>query len=160
MSEHPNAATLRRLFAALEERDVTTVTALIAEDAGWRFPGSRGQLAGEHRGHAEIMAFLAKVMALTGGTFHLEIEDVAASDEHAIVLFTGHGERNGKQLNNPTCLQVRMVGGRAVEFQEFLWGPRPRRGILGLTPNPPKALRRYAGRAGDLLTPCSAATVD
>lgn len=121
MAEHPNAAAMRRLFAAFEKRDVPTVTALIAETAVWRFPGHRGQIAGEHRGHTGIIAFLAKVMALTNGTFHLEITDVAASEERAVVLFTGRGERNGKQLNNPTCLNVRMVGGRAVEFEEFVW---------------------------------------
>ena len=121
MEEHPPAAAARRLFDAFEKRDVAAITALIAEDAVWRFPGRRGQIAGEHHGHAGIMAFLAKVMALTGGTFHLEIEDITASDTHSVVLFTGHGERNGKQLNNPTALSVRIVGGRAVEFQEFVW---------------------------------------
>jgi ketosteroid isomerase-like protein len=121
MAEHPNATAMRRLFEAFEKRDIAAVTQLIAEDAVWRFPGRRGQIAGAHHGHAGILAFLAKVMALTNGTFHLEITDVAASDDRAVVLFTGRGERDGKQLNNPTCLNVRMVNGRAVEFAEFVW---------------------------------------
>jgi len=121
MPEHPNAAAVRTLFEAFEKRDIAAATSLIADDAVWRFPGKRGRIAGEHRGHPGIIAFLAQVMAFTSGTFHLELHDVTASDDHVVVLFTGHGERNGKQLNNPTCLQIRMENGRVAELWEFVW---------------------------------------
>ena len=121
MSQHPNAALVRSLFEALAGRDAVAVQAAIADDAVWRFPGHRGQLAGEHRGRDAIVAFLTQVMVLTDGTFALELEDVTASDDNAVVLFTGRGERNGKRLNNPTALRVQIRDGEAVEFTEFVW---------------------------------------
>ena len=121
MQEHPNAAALRRLFDALEARDVGSVQELVAEDAGWTFPGRRGLIAGEHRGREAILRFLASVMTLTGGTFSLELHDIAGSDDHAVALFTGRGQRNGKTLENPTVLVVTMRDGRAGDFREFVW---------------------------------------
>lgn len=94
---------------------------IIAADAVWRFPGRRSQLAGEHRGLENIVRFLLQVQELTGGTFELDIEDVTASDDNAVVLFTGRGVRNGKRLHNATALRVLIRDGKAVELTEFVW---------------------------------------
>lgn len=118
---HPNAVRIRELFAAFRARDLDAIRAAIAEDAVWHFPGRSGRIAGAHAGHAGIFAFLARVMELTGGTFGLEIETVLADDEHAVVFFRGHGDREGRTLDNPTCLKIRMRDGRAVEIHEFVW---------------------------------------
>lgn len=121
MTDHPNSTLVRRLFRAFAERDVATVQSIIADEAVWRFPGERGALAGEHQGRDAIARFLASVRSLTGGTFHLDLDDVTASDDHAVVLFTGRGERNSKTLANPTALVARIRDGQAVEFREFVW---------------------------------------
>lgn len=121
MTEHPNAALVRAFFHALSDRDVAAANLLLADDAVWRFPGERGGLAGDHAGREAIFRFLMKVMQLTNGTFSLDIEDVTASDDGAVVLFTGHGERNGKTLHNPTALHVRIRDGKITELREFVW---------------------------------------
>lgn len=121
MSEHPNATRVRALFDAFRTSDVEAIRAAIADDAVWHFPGRRGGLAGSHRGHDEIFAFLARVMELTEGTFRLDLEDVVANDRHAVALFRGHGARDGRELDNPTCLKIRLEEGRAVEVWEFVW---------------------------------------
>jgi len=121
MSEHPNASRIRALFAAFREGDIATIHEAIAENAVWHFPGRKGQLAGSHRGHEGIFAFLARVPQLTGGTFHLDLEEVLANDTHAVAFFRGRGEREGRRLDNPTCLKMRLVDGRAVEIWEFVW---------------------------------------
>ncbi|MDP9181118.1 MAG: nuclear transport factor 2 family protein [Chloroflexota bacterium] len=121
MPEQPSAALIRRLFQAFAERDFATTQSIIAEDAVWYFPGTRGALAGGHRGREATFRFLASVMTLRGGTFHLDIEDITASENNVVVLFTGHGQRDGKTLDNPTALRVRIRDGQAVEFREFVW---------------------------------------
>ncbi len=121
MEEHPNAARVRQMFQAFRAGDVETIRALIPADAVWRFPGRRGQLAGEHRGREAIFAFLLNVQALTQGTFHLDLIDVVANDAHAVALFRGHGTRQGKTLDNPTCLRMRMEDGQVKEVWEFVW---------------------------------------
>ena len=119
--EHPNAARIRGLFAAFAARDLASVRAAISETAVWHFPGRAGKLAGSHTGHAGIFGFLARVVELTGGTFHLDLESVLADDERAVVLFRGHAHREDRVLDNPTCLVIRLADGRATEFREFVW---------------------------------------
>src|SRR5262245_26636414 len=108
MTDHPNATRVRELFTAFRYADVETIQALIPEHAVWHFPGRSGQLAGTHRGRAAILSFFLKVRGLTGDTFHLELLDVVANDRYAVALFRGHAERNGKTLDNPTCLRMRI----------------------------------------------------
>jgi len=122
MPDHPNAARVRELFAAFRSGDVATVLAMIPAEAVWHFPGHRGKLAGEHKGRDAIIAFLMNVQALTDRTFHLDLIDVLANDDHAVALFRGHGTRNGKMLDNPTCLRMRLnARGQVVEVWEFVW---------------------------------------
>jgi uncharacterized protein len=121
VNEHPNAGRVRALFAAFREGDIAAIQDAIAEGAVWHFPGLKGRLAGSHAGHAGIFAFLARVPQLTGGTFRLDLEEVLASESHAVAFFRGHGEREGRVLDNPTCLKIRFEGGRAVEIWEFVW---------------------------------------
>lgn len=121
MHEHTNAARLRGLFAAFEGGDLETILDVVPDDAVWHFPGRSGALAGTHRGREAVLEFLLRVQSLTGGSFHLDLIDVLANDDRAVVLFRGRGERDGKRLDNPTCLHVRMRDGRAVEVWEFVW---------------------------------------
>ena len=95
-------------------------------------PRRARRLAGEHRGRGAIFAFLASVMTLTGGTFDLDIEDITAGENNVVVLFTGHGQRDGKTLDNSTALRVRIREGQAAEFRELSGTSRCRR-LLGLT---------------------------
>jgi ketosteroid isomerase-like protein len=120
-AEHPNAARVRALFAAFRNGDLATVQATIPEDAVWHFPGRAGKLAGSHRGREAILRFLLSVPALTGGTFHLELEDVIANDRRAVALFRGSGTREGRTLDNPTTLVMRIADGQVVEVHEFVW---------------------------------------
>ncbi|MFN2376243.1 MAG: nuclear transport factor 2 family protein [Candidatus Binatia bacterium] len=121
MSEHPNALLVRDLFRAFRENDLAAVEKVIPDHATWAFPGRAGRIAGVHEGRAGILGFLMNVMSLTEGTFHLELEDVVAGDRHAVALFTGHGRRGDKVLENPTCLRMRIEDGQIVEIREFVW---------------------------------------
>lgn len=121
MNEHPNAALVRELFRAFREGDLAAIERVVPEEAVWDFPGRGGQLAGRHEGRAAILGFLMKVMSLTEGSFHLELEDVVAGDRHAVALFRGHGRRGERVLDNPTCLRMRIDGGRITELREFVW---------------------------------------
>ena len=121
MTEHPNATRIRALFAAFRARDIEAIRSALAEDAVWHFPGTAGKLAGSHAGHAGIFAFLARVGELTGGTFELELEEVLANDTCAVAFFRGRARREGRELDNPTCLKIHLRDGRATEIWEFVW---------------------------------------
>jgi ketosteroid isomerase-like protein len=121
VTEHPNAVLARQLLDAFDNHDVATVINIIAEDAVWHFPGRANKIAGEHRGREAVVRFLTSVLKLTGGTFQLNVEDVLASHDGAVIIFTGSAKRNGKELSNPTALRVRVRGRQAVEFREYVW---------------------------------------
>jgi len=121
MAEHPNAIRIRGLFQAFRDRDLAAIQAAIPEQAVWHFPGRKGALAGSHRGRAAILAFLGQVVSLTEGSFRFEIEDVIAGDTSAVALFRGSGRRQGRTLDNPTCLRMRIRDGQIVEVWEFVW---------------------------------------
>ena len=121
MADHPNAVLVRDLFAAFRAADVEAILGLIPENAVWHFPGRRGRLAGTHRGRDAIFAFLLQVRSLTDDTFRLDLIDVVANESRAVALFRGHGEREGRKLDNPTCLHLRLEEGRVVEVWEFVW---------------------------------------
>ena len=120
-ADHPNAMRIRDLFTAFRNRDLATIQQVIPDDAVWHFPGRHGQIAGDHRGRDAILGFLLQVQALTEGTFHLDLIDVVANDDRAVALFRGRAERNGKTLDNPTCLVMRMRAGSIVEVWEYVW---------------------------------------
>jgi uncharacterized protein len=121
MSDHPNAGRIHDLFAAFRAGDAATIRDVLHPDAVWHFPGRRGRLAGSHRGHDAIFAFLLDVQAATDGTFGLDLIDVLANDRHAAVFFRGHATRDGRTLDNPTCLRVRFEAGQVTEVREFVW---------------------------------------
>ncbi len=121
MQDHPNAVLVRDLFRAFRESDLAAIERVIPEDAVWEFPGRRGRIAGRHEGRAGILSFLMNVMALTDGTFHLELDDVVAGERHAVALFRGSGRRDGKVLDNPTSLVMRIENGQIVALREFVW---------------------------------------
>ena len=118
---HPNAQRVIDLFAAFRSGDVAAIQGVLADDVVWHFPGRKGKLAGDHRGRDAVFGFLANVMQLTAGTFHLDLEHVVADDELAIATFTGHGQRDQKTLRNPTCLKMRLRDGKVTEVWEFVW---------------------------------------
>ena len=121
MIEHPNVTLVRNLFDAFQKSDAVRVFALIDENAVWHFPGQKGQLAGDHKGREAIFAFLAKIPALSEGTFNTELTDVLANHKSAVAIFRGKGQRNGIELDNPTCLYMRIENEKITEFREFVW---------------------------------------
>jgi ketosteroid isomerase-like protein len=120
-AEHPNAIRVRQLFDAFRSADVNAIRETVPEDATWHFPGRHGKLAGEHQGRDAIFRFLLDVQVLTEDTFHLELLDVVANNQRAIALFRGSAQRNGKTLDNPTCLRIDFRDGRVHEIWEFVW---------------------------------------
>jgi ketosteroid isomerase-like protein len=50
-----------------------------------------------------------------------DLATVQANDRHAVALFHGRAEREGKALDNPTCLRMRIEDGQVAEVRELVW---------------------------------------
>jgi uncharacterized protein len=102
MDEHPNAVTIKKGYEAFLAGDIDQVRQLMAAEIVWHGLGNN-ILKGVFRGHAEVVSFFGKLIMETEGTLNLEVHDVIANDERAVILTNVSAERNGKKLNVRTA---------------------------------------------------------
>ena len=94
--EHPNTKLVTDMYAAFARGDIAAIRdTYFAPDIVFYIPGDN-VISGEYRGIDEVFRLFGLLAKETGGTFHLEVHDVAGSDDHGVGLVTGKGERNGK----------------------------------------------------------------
>lgn len=108
--DHPNAALIRRLFAAFG-RDPKVIAAALAREVVWRVPGNT-VMSGEYRGPLEVVAFLRRTGTETGGTYHSRLHTVLANDRWAVAIYRAIGTRNGIDLDVDQALVMRLADGR------------------------------------------------
>jgi ketosteroid isomerase-like protein len=112
---HPNEEIVRNGYAAFLGGDLAALNDLFDDDIVWHAPG-RHPLAGDFRGKDEVFGTFAKLFELTEGTFSLEIHDVLADDEHAVVLTRATGRRpDGRTLDDASVQVFHMKDGKVTE---------------------------------------------
>ena len=111
---HPNEELLRKGYDAFSKGDMDTIRELFADDIVWHSPG-KNPLSGDFHGVDEVLQTFGKVFELTGGTFRLEIHDIVANDEHAVVLVRARAERDGRQLDDASVQVWHIKDGKATE---------------------------------------------
>jgi ketosteroid isomerase-like protein len=111
--EHPNAALIRRLFAAFG-RDPKVIAAALARDIIWRVPGNT-IMSGEYRGPREVVEFLRRTGTETEGTYRSRLHTVLANDDWAVAVYRAMGSRNGIDLDVDQALVIRCENGRLKE---------------------------------------------
>jgi ketosteroid isomerase-like protein len=107
--EHPNAALVRRVFAAFG-KDAMAVSAAFARDIVWRVPGHT-VMSGEYRGRRDVVDFLRRTGLETGGTYSSRLHTVFADDDWAVAIYRATGSRNGIDLDVDQALVIRMEDG-------------------------------------------------
>ncbi len=123
MAEHPNVGLVRKGYDAFAKGDMATLSELFSEDAVWRVAGD-SPFAGEHRGRDAVFAMFARSTELTGGTLRMELHDVLANDEHAVVLFRETASRQGKQLDMLHTAVYHVSNGKVTETWTFPYDQR------------------------------------
>jgi uncharacterized protein len=118
-AEHPNAVVVRRAYDAAARGDAAGLAALIAPGAQWSVPG-RSQVAGEYRGREEVFAFLGRLRELSGNTLHVELSDVAGSDQHGVALQRVTATREGRHLDVGMCVVYRVDDGLLTRARYFV----------------------------------------
>jgi ketosteroid isomerase-like protein len=111
--EHPNAALLRRLFAAFG-KDPKAISAALARDVVWHVPGSTA-MSGEYRGRRGVVEFLRRTGLETGGTYRSQLQTVMADDDWGLAVYRASGTRNGIELDIDQALVLRFADGMITE---------------------------------------------
>jgi ketosteroid isomerase-like protein len=112
-AEHPNVARYRRMMAAFNAGDLSTITELVASDVDYVVPG-KSLLAGHTRDIAGLIEMLRRGKELSGGTLRLELRSVVADAEYLFVYGRVRAERPGKQLDTEHCVVFRFQGEKIV----------------------------------------------
>jgi ketosteroid isomerase-like protein len=107
--EHPNAALVRRVFAAFGN-DAMAVSAAFARDIVWRVPGHT-VMSGEYSGRRDVVDFLRRTGLETGGTYSSRLHTVFADDDWAVAIYRATGSRNGIDLDVDQALVIRIADG-------------------------------------------------
>lgn len=115
---HPNEDVARVAYAAFSRADMDTVLGTFTDDIVWRIGGD-SKVTGEYRGHKQVLVFFGELMELTGGTFHLDVHDVLANDEHIVVLVAVTATREDRSVEGlPSAHVWHVRDGKLSAFWE------------------------------------------
>jgi uncharacterized protein len=107
--EHPNAALVRRVFAAFG-CDPKAIAAAFDREIVWRVPGET-TMSGEYHGRLDVMEFLRRTGIETGGTYRSRLHTVFADDDWAVAIYRAMGSRSGVDLDVEQALVIRIRDG-------------------------------------------------
>jgi ketosteroid isomerase-like protein len=115
MSEHPNIARIKNLYAAFARKDFAVLDDVLAEDVLWHY-GGRSRLSGEYRGRDAVFGFFGQPTEAAEGTLHFEVHAILADDEHAVALVVLTASRGGRSVEINEAHVFQMRDGKVVEF--------------------------------------------
>jgi uncharacterized protein len=117
----------RSIFDAISQRDLEKVTAVLAEDATWIFPGNV-PISGEAKGKKAFEAALAnwmehfpKINFTIKEVFVSNIFTMGATNNIAVEWEIAMTNLKGKEFHNSGVSIMRVKGGKAVEEKEYLF---------------------------------------
>jgi ketosteroid isomerase-like protein len=96
MSDHPNAALVRRYLESMTTGDAQAAADLLTDDIEWHEIGREDAIRGK--------AALAARFGMDGGkapSYEItgEVHDVIANDDHTVALVSAHATRGGQTLD-------------------------------------------------------------
>jgi hypothetical protein len=115
MTDHPNVARIRDGYSAFAKADFAALNELFADDVLWHVQG-RNQLTGEYRGREAVYGFFGKLMELTQGSFHIDVQAVFANDERGVALVDQSASRDGRSSRAYNSHIFHLRDGRVTEF--------------------------------------------
>lgn len=113
---HSNEEVARRAWNAYTERDLDNVAQAFAEDVQYHLAGDTRN-SGTRQGRDALLGLANAVPDLKAS---FELHDVVANEEHAVILFRVHAEREGKgTMDAPGVWVTHIAGGKVTEIWSF-----------------------------------------
>ncbi len=88
----------------------------------WHEPG-RSELAGDYRGREAVYEYFGKLVEVTEGRFHMDLQAVFADDEHGVALAVLHGQPGRPERHGQGTHIFHLRDGKVVEFRNASTGP-------------------------------------
>lgn len=108
-----SAGLAREYFGAVGAGDRVRLSAVLAEDVSYHFPGA-SPFARRYDGRAEVLAYLDRLRAVTGGTMQVEVLDVLEGAAHSAGYVRATAQR-GDRTHSWTLLALLQTNGSAID---------------------------------------------
>lgn len=115
---------VRELYEARARWDLEAVRPLLAEDIRWHEPGGE-DYSGDHRGREAVIALLARLRQVTGGTFTLEPTGFLVTAEHVVAKIRWSARRGAAYAAGNEIAVYLIRAGRVAEAWFYLDGHDP-----------------------------------
>lgn len=116
--KHPNALLLEKMYADFEKGDLKSMLDACSDSVTFQIAG-KSKLAGKYNKTTFATEFATKLMEMSGGTIKIQVHDILASDQHAVVLASDKLTRNGNVVEYRTAHIWRFEGGKPVAWYEY-----------------------------------------
>jgi ketosteroid isomerase-like protein len=94
--------------------DLEAVRAMLTDDVVWHVPG-RSAIAGDYMGKNNVLDYFHHRRQLGRGTFKVNVHDILANDERAVLFAGGQAERDGRTIQWETVGIFGIEGEKIVE---------------------------------------------
>jgi uncharacterized protein len=120
MSTEKNVQTVKDFFAAMGRGDKPGLLALSAEDIEWIVPGKDWPLAGTHRGHAGLKAFLQKASETVETS--TEPSEYVAQGNRVLVVGVAKGKikATNKTFDDDWIFAITVRNGKVANIREYI----------------------------------------
>jgi hypothetical protein len=113
-----NRQLIEGAYAAFARGDVASVLRVLDPRILWHVPG-RGPLSRNYMGHDQVAGYFKRFQELSGGTFHIRIDDMLANESRVIVLVTESARRGNRSWSSPQIHAWTIEDGKASVFWQF-----------------------------------------
>jgi ketosteroid isomerase-like protein len=115
---HPNTRLIRDFYEVHARYyaggEIQPVSEMLTDDIAWHVPG-RSPIAGHYHGKQEVLEYFRARSERASGSFRIEVRDVLANDQRAVVLAGGRATRDGQTLTWETAGVFRIADGKIAE---------------------------------------------
>ena len=116
-----NVQTVKDFFAAMGASDRQALMALVAEDIEWIISGDSWPLAGTHRGHAGLTAFLQKASDSVQTSYPKPPEFVAQGNRVLVIgVAQGKIKATKKTFKDDWVFDITVQNGKVKSIREYI----------------------------------------
>ena len=119
-TEHPNAQVIHGLIDAFLTGDFERFMDGFTEDAVFRVAGDN-IISGEYRSKPVIRDYFIRLGQVTGGSMRIDVDEVLAGDQHAVMFIHVTTDRKGMHLEAECAEAFRLNDDGKITESWFLY---------------------------------------
>ena len=122
--EHPNTKLLRKSYDYIASGDILGAYGMFTSDLVWHVPEGH-RLAGVYEGRDVVFGILGQLVAMTGGSLQMHVDNVLADDHTGVALITSSASRNGQDFEAKEVHLFELENGKIKVFWTLPQVPFP-----------------------------------